>query len=89
MERPSTSVPMEKYYTESLNWDFILDKIQNEQCLLVLGPEAFTGEDGVSYHDKLIRQLDPANNKHVRRFSAIRWSARRWKPLPCCAHRRI
>lgn len=59
---------MEKYYTESLNWDFILDKIQNEQCLLVLGPEAFTGEDGVSHHDKLIRQLDPANNKHIRRF---------------------
>ncbi len=58
----------EQHYTANLNWDFILDMIQEEKCLLVLGPEAFTGEDGVSYHDQLIKRLDTSNNKNIQRF---------------------
>ncbi len=61
-------MPIEKPYTAYLNWDFILDKIKEEECLLVLGPEAFTASDGISYTDKLIAHLDPAHNKNVQRY---------------------
>lgn len=61
-------MPTDKHYTAHLNWDFILDKIQEEQCLLVLGPEAFTDGDGISYHEQLLKHLDPANNKNIQRF---------------------
>jgi hypothetical protein len=61
-------MPKGSAYTASLNWNFILDKIEREQCLLVLGPEAYVDNNGVSYTDKLQPQLDPDHNDNVYRF---------------------
>lgn len=56
------------FHTANLNWDFILDKIQDEECLLVLGPEVFANEEGVSYHEQLMNYLNPAKNRYIQRF---------------------
>lgn len=55
-------------YTADFNWDFILDKIEEGECLLVLGPEAFCSESGTSYHDELVAYLNPIQNKNIHRY---------------------
>lgn len=59
---------MEEGRTTDFSWDFILDKIEQEECLLVLGPEAYTGPDGVSYQRNLIKHLNPESNPRIRRY---------------------
>lgn len=58
----------EKHYTTSFKWEFILDKIKEEQCLLVLGPEAYTDPNGQPWQDKLRHHLQPGNNPLVQRY---------------------
>ncbi|MEO1263976.1 MAG: SIR2 family protein [Bacteroidota bacterium] len=57
-----------KHYTSVLDWDFILEKINEEKCLLVLGPEVFIGKNGVSYDKQLLEHIAPANNPNILRF---------------------
>ena len=55
-------------YIKDLNWDFIIDKIKEEQCLLVLGSGVFIDDNGITNKDKLIKYLDPDNNFNIQRF---------------------
>jgi len=56
--------------TVAIDWSFILDKLRREQCLLVLGPEAYTGADGITHREQLLRQLDIGNNPNIVRHYA-------------------
>jgi len=56
--------------TVAIDWRFILDKLRREQCLLVLGPEAYIGADGVTHREQLLRQLDIGNNPNIIRHYA-------------------
>ena len=53
---------------EPIDWDYLLDKIRDEECLLILGPEAFVDASGETTQARLLRTLDPANNPHIRRY---------------------
>lgn len=53
------------------DWDFVLDKIQEEKCVLVLGPELYTDEQGETYHRQLINHLTPQNNPNIYRHYEV------------------
>ena len=54
--------------TLQLDWNYFLDKIESEQCVIVLGPQAFLNEDNTPYQDNLIEHLDIPNNPNVYRY---------------------
>jgi hypothetical protein len=54
--------------TIKLEWDFFIDKIIEEKCVLVLGPDVFLRPDGQSQHSALMTDLDVNNNPLVRRY---------------------
>lgn len=57
--------------TEPIQWDFIADKIRQEQCVLVAGPELFKlTPNGESCHKALLKHLDLPNNPYVYRHYA-------------------
>lgn len=51
-----------------INWDFIVAKILQEQCVLVLGPEVFVDDKNVDLQKKLIDQLNVENNDNISRY---------------------
>jgi len=54
--------------TKPIQWDFITDKIRQEQCVLVAGPELFrVSPEGESCKEALIKDLDLPNNPNVYR----------------------
>lgn len=60
---------MSQKYIEKKNiqWDFIADKIRNEQSVLILGPEVYkTSSDSISCKDALLKHLDIPNNDNIR-----------------------
>ena len=51
-----------------IQWDFIADKIRQEQCVLVLGPEVYTvSNNGQTCRDALMYHLDIPNNPNIHR----------------------
>ena len=54
--------------TVTINWEFIIDKLKAEQCLLVLGPEAYVAANGSTLQDELIRQLALPNNENIQKY---------------------
>jgi hypothetical protein len=54
-------------HPEPIDWDYLLDKIRDEECLLILGPEAFADASGATAQSRLLQSLDLANNPHIRR----------------------
>lgn len=54
--------------TVAINWEFILDKLREEQCLLVLGPEVYRAANGGSLREDLIRQLSLPNNENIQKY---------------------
>ncbi|MCR9288317.1 MAG: SIR2 family protein [Bacteroidetes bacterium] len=53
----------------NINWDYIVSRIEENLCVLVLGPEVFTDKEGNSLQKKLIEHLkitlDPQLNDYV------------------------
>ncbi len=54
--------------TEKINWDFLLAKIEEEACVLVLGPELLAPGEGRSLQQALVDYLDVANNDMILRY---------------------
>ena len=54
--------------TVSINWEFILDKLREEQCLLVLGPEAYRTENEATLQEELIRELALPSNENIQKY---------------------
>ena len=54
---------------QRIHWDFIIDKIRNEECVLVLGPEVYTiNGNGQTCQEALLDHLDVSNNNNIHRF---------------------
>lgn len=54
---------------QSIQWDFIVDKILAQQCVLVLGPEVYTvKEHGQSCQAALLEHLDVEQNPNIYRY---------------------
>jgi hypothetical protein len=51
-----------------IDWDYLLDKIRDEECLLILGHEVFADAQGEAVHTRLMRTLDLPNNPYVQRY---------------------
>jgi hypothetical protein len=55
--------------TQSIQWDFIADKIRHEQCVLVLGPEVYAhAGNGTSTKEALLKHLDIDNNPNIHQY---------------------
>ncbi|MEO1261930.1 MAG: SIR2 family protein [Bacteroidota bacterium] len=50
------------------NWDFIVDKIDEEQCVLVLGPEIYKNPDGQLLSTEMVKYLDIENNPNITKY---------------------
>jgi hypothetical protein len=55
---------------EPIDWDYLIETIRDEKCLLVIGSEALADEQGESLRARLLRALDPPRNPYVRRHYA-------------------
>ncbi len=55
-------------FTSEIDWDFVLSTIQDEKCILFLGPEIFTDEEGHRLEDKLFTSLDLENNQDIQKY---------------------
>ena len=44
--------------SETVDWNFILDKIKKEKCVLLLGPELCVPKDGKSFEEHLVEQIE-------------------------------
>lgn len=51
-------------YTIAFDWDLVLEKIRDDQCLLVLGPEVFCAPDSRPYQELLFEFLNRPENRH-------------------------
>ncbi len=50
------------------NWNFIADKIDEEQCIIVLGPEVFRNGNGKTLEAQLIEYLHVDSNPNVVKY---------------------
>ncbi|MEI6410838.1 MAG: SIR2 family protein [Bacteroidota bacterium] len=55
-------------HPKPIDWDYLLDKIRDKECLVILGPEVFADASGETTQARLLQALDPDNNPHVRRY---------------------
>lgn len=55
-------------HLQPIDWDFLIDKIREGKCLLVLGDEAFADNTGETPHTRLLKALDLPNNPNVKRY---------------------
>jgi hypothetical protein len=51
-----------------VNWDLILETIESEKCVLVLGPEIRQNENGIPINEELYQFLDIKNNSNILKF---------------------
>ncbi|MBL7796948.1 MAG: SIR2 family protein [Saprospiraceae bacterium] len=51
-----------------IDWDYLLDTIRDEECLLIVGRDALTDAKGETAHARLLQALDLPNNPHIRRY---------------------
>lgn len=54
--------------TIAIDWDFIVQTILEEKCILFIGPEVFADENDVSIEDALIRYLDVEHNEDIQSY---------------------
>ena len=54
--------------TTNINWDFIVDKIMEEKCVLVLGPNAMTRGNGKTIQEDMLEFLDIDNNSNILKY---------------------
>lgn len=54
--------------TIPINWDYIVDKIIEERCLLVLGPGIYSSPGAIDIQQQLVNYLDIPNNSHIKRY---------------------
>ncbi len=48
---------------ETIEWDFILDKIKKEKCILLLGPELWLSKEGKPFEQLLLEQIESDDSK--------------------------
>lgn len=53
---------------QPIDWDYLLDTIRDEECLLILGRDAFADAGGRSAYTRLLEALDLPNNRYIRRY---------------------
>ncbi|MCB0666282.1 MAG: hypothetical protein KDC80_10685, partial [Saprospiraceae bacterium] len=52
-------------YDSTIDWDFIISTIEDEKCILFLGPEIFTDEQGHRLEDRVFKYLNVDNNPDI------------------------
>lgn len=52
-------------FASDIDWDFILSTIEDEKCILFLGPEIFTDREGNRLEDRLFEYLDVDHNPDI------------------------
>jgi len=50
-----------------IDWDYLLDKIREKECLLILGHEAFSNAQGVTAQSRMTQSLDLSKNVYIKR----------------------
>ena len=50
------------------NWDYILNTIRDEKCVLLLGPEVYVTKEGKHYDEALVEYLNVAENKDIKTY---------------------
>lgn len=50
-----------------IDWEYLLDKIRDKECLLILGSEVFANESGETLQSRLLSTLDLEKNPYIRR----------------------
>lgn len=58
----------ESEYRLPIDWDYLIDTIRDEECLLIIGHDALVDAGGETAHARLLKSLDLPNNPHVRRY---------------------
>mgnify|MGYP002399710325 CR=1 FL=1 len=51
-----------------VDWDFVLDTIRDERCVLFLGPEVFANPDGEKLEAQLARYLGVPDNPDIHKY---------------------
>ena len=59
---------MKDKQAEQLNWEFVLDKIEEDTCVLVIGPEVMTPRNGKSLSEAEVEYLNISNNDKILRY---------------------
>ncbi|MGF1533698.1 MAG: SIR2 family protein [Bernardetiaceae bacterium] len=54
---------------DQVNWDFIVETIRTERCVLMLGPEVARNAEGLSLYQSLLESLDLSNQAKVRYYN--------------------
>jgi hypothetical protein len=54
--------------TNSPDWNFIIETIKEEKCILLLGPEMAKTEDGIPLEHALLHYLDVGNNENILKY---------------------
>lgn len=57
-----------KNNTSPIDWDFIIETIREEKCILFLGPELFTDSNGIQMEDRLIDFLNIEENPDIQSY---------------------
>ena len=48
-----------------IDWDFILNTVRSNRCVILVGPEVAHTEDGVMFRKAFLQSLDLANNDNI------------------------
>ena len=59
---------MSNIQVNKINWNFIVDKIEGDQSVLILGPDFYVNEAGEALNQQLVQYLDVANNGNILRY---------------------
>lgn len=54
--------------SQLVDWDFVLDTIRDERCVLFIGPEVFATPDGVKLEAQLARYLGVPDNPDIHKY---------------------
>lgn len=60
--------PIDTSHTSPIDWEFIIETIREEKCILFLGPELFTNNEGVRLEDRLIDFLNIEQNPDIQAY---------------------
>ena len=53
---------------DGIDWDFILETIKNEKCILFIGPEIFKNDQGHSLEDQVADYIKVGTNSDIQSF---------------------
>ncbi|NUO00907.1 MAG: SIR2 family protein [Saprospiraceae bacterium] len=51
-----------------VDWDFVLDTIRDERCILFIGPEVFATPEGINLETQLARYLGVPENPDIQKY---------------------